>query len=232
MVSPANPLRRASPEAPVATYFGKGIVETENDFGLLGQKPTHRKCRLVATEFVASGWSQKAVHRVIVTSATYRQSSRHRPEIEEADPYNRLLAQQARMRLEAEIIRDAALAASGLLTPKVGGPSVYPPIPPGAMAVTQVKREWPTATGPDRYRRGILHILLPHAPHPAWLIRRPRATSRVHAVVPLNSPLQALTLLNDEAFIEFARALAKRVLKESPSNDRRPATMLSHSPWL
>ena len=122
-------------------YFGKGIVETENDFGTQGAKPSHPELLdWLASEFIRQKWSQKAIHRLIVTSATYRQSSKQRRRLEEVDPYNKLLARQNRLRLEAEIIRDAALAASGLLTDTVGGPSVYPPIPDGAMAVTQVKQ--------------------------------------------------------------------------------------------
>jgi mono/diheme cytochrome c family protein len=222
LVSPENPLTaRVTVNRIWQAYFGKGIVESENDFGLIGSKPTHPELLdWLALEFVARSWSQKAMHRLIVTSAVYRQSSKHRPDLEENDPYNNLLARQSRMRLDAEIIRDSALTSSGLLTDKVGGPSVYPPIPPGAMAVTQVKRDWPTATGPDRYRRGMYTFFFRSAPHPALgLFDAPDATSACTRRVRSNSPLQALTLLNDEAFTEFARALAKRVLKESAAND-------------
>ncbi len=203
------------------TYFGKGLVETESDFGLIGSKPTHPELLdWLATEFVARRWSQKAMHRLIVTSATYRQSSKHRQDLEEKDPYNKLLAQQTRMRLEAEILRDSALVASGLLAPVVGGPSVYPPIPEGALAATQVKREWLTATGPDRYRRGIYTFFFRSAPHPSLaLFDAPDATATCTRRTRSDSPLQALTLLNDEAYIEFARAMAKRVMTEAPAND-------------
>lgn len=202
-------------------YFGKGLVETENDFGLLGAKPTHPDLLdWLATEFQERGWSQKAMHRLIVTSAAYRQSSRRRPALDQVDPYNRLLARQARMRLEAEILRDSALAASGLLTPVVGGRSVYPPIPEGALAVTQVKRDWPTAAGPDRYRRGMYTFFYRSAPHPGLaLFDAPGATEACTRRVTSNSPLQALTMLNDETYIEFSRALAKRVLKEAAGAD-------------
>jgi hypothetical protein len=202
-------------------YFGKGIVETENDFGLIGAPPTHPALLdWLATEFMDRGWSQKAMHRLLVTSATYRQSSHERPDLAEADPYNKLLARQARFRLEAEILRDSALTASGLLTPAVGGPSVYPPIPDGALAVTQVKREWPTATGPDRYRRALYTFFFRSAPHPGLaLFDAPDASATCTRRVRSNSPLQALTLLNDEAFLEFARALAKRILAEGGSDD-------------
>src|SRR5260221_80245 len=125
-----------------------------------------------------------------------------------------------RMRLEAELLRDSALRASGLFTPKIGGPSVYPPIPEGAMAVTQVKREWPTATGPDRYRRGLYTFYYRSVPHPGLaLFDAPDATASCTRRVRSDSPLQALTILNDEAYIEFSRALAKRIKKEAPAND-------------
>jgi hypothetical protein len=223
LVDPGNPLTaRVTVNRMWQAYFGKGLVETENDFGLLGSKPTNPELLdWLATEFAARGWSQKAMHRLIVTSAAYRQSSRRRGDLEEVDPYNRLLASQSRMRLEAEILRDAALVASGLLTPTVGGPSVYPPIPEGAMAVTQVKRPWPTATGPDRYRRGLYTFFYRSAPHPGLaLFDAPDATSTCTRRIRSNSPLQALTLLNDGAFLEFAGALAKRVLSEAPDSDR------------
>ncbi len=222
LADPANPLTaRVTVNRMWQAFFGKGLVETENDFGLQGSKPTHPELLdWLATEFVARGWSQKAMHRLIVTSAAYRQSSRHRADLEELDPYNRLLARQNRMRLEAEIIRDAALVSSGLLTPTIGGRSVYPPIPEGAMAVTQVKREWPTATGPDRYRRGMYTFFYRSAPHPALaLFDAPDATSACTRRIRSNSPLQALTILNDEAFLEFARAMARRILKEAPDGD-------------
>jgi hypothetical protein len=222
LVDPENPLTaRVTVNRMWQAYFGKGIVETENDFGLIGSAPTHPELLdWLATEFVERGWSQKAMHRLIVTSATYRQSSHERKDLSEIDPYNKLLARQGRFRLEAEILRDSALTTSGLLTPTVGGPSVYPPIPEGAMAVTQVKREWPTATGPDRYRRALYTFFYRSAPHPALgLFDAPDASSTCTRRVRSNSPLQALTLLNDEAFLEFARALAKRVLNEAPGDD-------------
>jgi mono/diheme cytochrome c family protein len=227
LVSRDNPLTaRVTVNRIWQAYFGKGIVETENDFGLLGARPTHPELLdWLAAEFMepssgARPWSQKAIHRLIVTSATYRQSSKRRPELESKDPDNKLLARQARMRLEAEILRDAALAASGLLNPAIGGPSVYPPIPEGAMAVTQVKREWPTATGPDRYRRGMYTFFYRSAPHPALsLFDAPDATASCTRRIRSNSPLQALILLNDETAIEFARALARRLLREAPPAD-------------
>ncbi|MFN3325833.1 MAG: PSD1 and planctomycete cytochrome C domain-containing protein [Bryobacteraceae bacterium] len=223
LVSPENPLTaRVTVNRMWQTYFGKGIVETENDFGLLGAKPTHPELLdWLALEFIERGWSQKAIHRLIVTSSTYRQSSRNREDLDEIDPYNKLLARQTRMRLEAEILRDSALVASDLFVPVIGGPSVYPPLPDGALAVTQIRREWPTATGPDRYRRGMYTFFFRSAPHPALgLFDAPDASATCTQRTRSNSPLQALILLNDEAYIEFARSLAKRVVAEGGATDR------------
>jgi hypothetical protein len=224
LVDPGNPLTaRVTVNRMWQELFGSGIVDTENDFGLLGTKPTHPELLdWLATEFVERKWSQKAMMRLIVTSAAYRQASHRRPDLKEIDPFNRLFARQARMRLEAEILRDSALEASGLLTPSIGGPSVYPPIPDGAMAVTQVKRPWPTATGPDRYRRGMYTFFYRSIPHPGLaLFDAPDATTACTRRIRSNSPLQALTLLNDEAYVEFAQALAARVLKEAPAKEER-----------
>lgn len=202
-------------------YFGKGIVDTENDFGTMGEKPTHPELLdFLASKFMESGWSQKALHRLIVTSAVYRQSSAARPDALAVDPENRLLARQNRLRLDAEIIRDAALVASGTLTPAVGGPSVFPPIPPGALAVTQVQREWRTATGPDRYRRGMYTYLQRSAVYPGLLLfDAPDGNATCTRRIRSNSPLQALNGLNDEVSIELAQKLAERVQREAPDGD-------------
>jgi hypothetical protein len=205
-------------------YFGKGLVETENDFGAQGSAPSHPELLdWLASEFVRANWSQKAVHRLIVTSAVYRQSSKRRPELDEVDPYNKLLARQNRLRLDAEIIRDSALRASGLLTDQIGGPSVYPPIPEGAMSVTQVAGAWPTATGPDRYRRGLYTFFRRSAAYPGLVVfDAPDATSACTRRVRSDTPLQALSTLNDETFTEFAEGLAARVIKEArPDNHER-----------
>lgn len=198
-------------------YFGKGIVETENDFGTQGDKPSHQALLdWMAVEFMDKGWSQKAMHRMIVTSATYRQASLFRKDAAEVDPENRLLARQNRLRLDAEIIRDEALVASGLFAPKVGGPSVYPPQPAGVYQVTQVRREWKTSTGADRYRRGMYTFFQRSAPHPSLIVfDAPDGTVTCTRRIRSNTPLQALTELNDEASVEFATALAKRAEKEA-----------------
>jgi hypothetical protein len=166
------------------------------------------------------GWSLKGLHRLIVTSATYRQSSRVRPELETIDPRNHLLARQTRLRLEAEVIRDVALAASGLLDHRIGGPSVHPPQPDGVYKFTQIQRPWKTSTGADRYRRGLYTFFQRSAPYPALTVfDAPDANSACTRRNRSNTPLQALTLLNDQAFLELARGLADRALRDVPDGD-------------
>jgi hypothetical protein len=202
-------------------YFGTGLVETENDFGTQGRPPTHPKLLdWLASEFMARKWSMKAMHRLIVTSAAYRQSSRSRPDLAVKDPRNKLLARQARLRLEAEAVRDAALAACGLLSQKIGGPSVYPPQPDGVFRFTQIPRHWQASTGPDRYRRGLYTYFWRSAPHPALTVfDAPDSTTTCTRRNRSNTPLQALTLLNDQAFLEFAQGLAGRILREAKADD-------------
>jgi len=202
-------------------YFGKGLVETENDFGTQGIAPSHPELLdWLATEFMGQGWSLKAMHRLIVTSATYRQSSRVRPEFNGIDPNNRLLARQNRLRLEGEVVRDVGLAASGLLATKLGGPPVFPPQPDGVMSLGQLKRDWKISTGADRYRRGLYTFFFRATPHPALVVfDAPDSFSTCTRRIRSNTPLQALTLLNDEAYYEFARALAERTLRECPQSD-------------
>jgi len=194
-------------------YFGKGLVDTENDFGLQGDRPTHPELLdWLASEFMDRGWSQKQLHRLIVTSAAYRQASKFREDAAKADPDNRLLHRQSRLRLDAETIRDVSLLTSGLLSRKTGGPSVFPPIPAGATKVTQVDREWKTSTGEDRYRRGLYTFSQRSALHPSLAIfDAPDGVVSCTRRIRSNTPLQALNLMNDEASVEFAHAFAKRV---------------------
>jgi mono/diheme cytochrome c family protein len=222
LMSRENPLTaRVTVNRVWTKYFGRGIVDTENDFGVMGDKPTHPELLdFLAASFMASNWSQKQLHKQIVMSAVYRQSSAHRPEAESADPNNVLYHKQNRLRLDAEILRDASLVASGLLHEQFGGPSFYPPIPAGALSVTQVVREWPTAKGPERYRRGMYTFFRRSAAHPSLAVFDAAdgivaCTRRIRS----NTPLQALTMLNDEASVEFASALAKRILSESALTD-------------
>ncbi|MSU24703.1 MAG: DUF1549 domain-containing protein [Opitutus sp.] len=202
-------------------YFGRGLVETENDFGTQGLAPSQPELLdFLSTEFIAQKWSMKALHRLIVSSATYRQSSRERPDLHVVDPLNKFLAHQSRLRLDAEIVRDVALAASGLLAPQLGGPPVYPPQPDGVMNLGQSSRPWIASTGHDRYRRGLYTHYWRATPHPAAAVfdaadSFSACTRRLRS----NTPLQALTLLNDQQFFEFAGALAKRVLAEGGNDD-------------
>jgi mono/diheme cytochrome c family protein len=219
LVRPDHPLTaRVTVNRVWAHYFGVGLVETENDFGTRGTPPSHPELLdWLASEFVRRGWSLKALHRLIVTSATYRQSSQARADLEGIDPRNRLLARQTRLRLEAEVIRDLALAASGLLHRRIGGPSVFPPQPDGIYKFTQVQRAWKTSTGPDRYRRGLYTFFQRSAPYPALTVfDAPDASSACTRRGRSNTPLQTLTLLNDQGFLELAQGLADRVLREAP----------------
>jgi mono/diheme cytochrome c family protein len=222
IVSRDNPLTaRVTVNRFWQVYFGLGLVETDNDFGTQGTPPSHPELLdWLAVEFMDHRWGMKHLHRLIVTSSTYRQASRGRPELASADPRNRLLGRQARLRLEAEAVRDVALASSGLLTRTVGGPSVFPPQPPGVYNFTQVPRDWQPSTGPDRYRRGLYTYFWRSAPHPGLTVfDAPDATTTCTRRNRSNTPLQALTLLNDQAFFEFAQALAQRVLRECDGGD-------------
>jgi len=203
-------------------YFGAGIVSTENDFGTRGERPTHPLLLdWLASWFIRSGWDLKRLHRLIVTSATYRQSSRWRSDIAEVDPRNRWLARQNRLRLEAEIVRDIALCASGLLTYRLGGPGIYPPQPQGIYRFTQVKKPWPESKGPDRYRRGMYIYFWRSSPYPFLItFDAPRATTTCTRRNRSNTPLQALMLANDRVFLEAAQALARRIERECPGTVR------------
>jgi hypothetical protein len=176
----------------------------------------------LAVEFIDRGWSMKALHRLIVTSATYRQSSKATPELYARDPLNRLLLRGPRLRVEAEIVRDIALAASGMLDSKVGGPSVYPPapaflfVPPASYG----PKVWKEDTGSERYRRALYTFRYRSVPYPPLqafdapngdfsCVRRGRS----------NTPLQALTTLNEPIFLECARALALRTVREGGATD-------------
>ncbi len=230
------------------SYFGTGLVSTSEDLGTQGDAPTHPELLdYLAVEFMGpltpnpsppraegssglppkgevskSGWSLKALHRLIVNSATYRQSSKVTPELAAADPANRLLARGPRFRVEAEVVRDIALAASGLLNPKIGGPSVYPDAP-GFLFVPPASygpKVWRPATGADRYRRALYTFRFRSVPYPVLqnfdapngdfaCVRRARS----------NTPLQALTTLNEPIFLECARALALRTVQEGGRSD-------------
>jgi len=203
-------------------YFGIGIVETSEDFGTQGEPPSHPALLdWLATELMREGWGLKAFHKTIVMSATYRQNSLASAELRQRDPYNRLLARGPRMRLEAEMIRDQALAVSGLLSHKMGGPSVFPPQPEGLWQVVYSGDTWKTSKGDDRYRRGIYTFWRRTMPHPAMTTFD--APSREFCVVRRtrsNTPLQALNLLNDAAYVEAAQALARRMVTEGGASEQ------------
>ncbi len=218
IVSPENPLTaRVIVNRIWQQYFGRGLVETENDFGMQGTTPSHPELLdWLATELLAKKWSLKDIHRLIVTSNTYRQSSSNRPDLREKDPGNYLLARQSRLRLDAEVVRDVALSASGLLAPQIGGPPVYPPIPDGVMGQGQVKRTWTVSKGADRYRRGLYTFIYRASPPPTLTVfDAPEGFTTCTRRIRSNTPLQALTLMNDSGFFEFATALEKIIQTES-----------------
>jgi hypothetical protein len=208
--------------------FGTGLVSTSEDLGSQSEAPSHPELLdWLAVEFMDQGWSLKTLLREIVTSATYRQASQVSPELAARDPYNRLLARGPRFRVDAEIVRDIALAASGLLDPKVGGPSVFPPAPDFLFQppTSYGPKVWKEATGPDRYRRALYTFRYRSVPYPMLqtfdapngdvsCVRRTRS----------NTPLQALTTLNEPLFLECARALALRTLRDGGCTDAQRLT--------
>ena len=200
------------------TYFGRGLVETVEDFGTQGTRPSHQDLLdYLAVDFMESGWDLKALHRTIVASATYRQSPAASKDLIEKDPANILLSRGARFRVEAEMVRDVALAASGLISGKVGGPSVMPPQPEGVWEIPYSRDTdvWTISPGEDKYRRGLYTFNRRTAPYPAMTTFD--STSREYCTARRNhtdTPLQALTTLNDPAFFEAAQAMAKRIVRE------------------
>jgi mono/diheme cytochrome c family protein len=268
LVSTGNPLTaRVTANRIWQKFFGRGLVETENDFGTQGTPPSHPELLdWLAAEFRGDvfgvpfsefgagknadaglgsaptehrspnpehqlrsplpSWDIKRLQRLIVTSATYRQSSRHRAELAQVDPVNRLLARQNRLRLDAEIIRDESLAAAGLLTAELGGPPVYPPQPDGVFDFTQDKKPWKTATNRERYRKAMYTHLWRSSLYPAMTVFDfPDANITCTRRVRSNTPLQSLTLANDLTFVEFAKGLASRILSESTADDSQRLTL-------
>jgi hypothetical protein len=226
LVDPNNPLvARVVVNRLWEQLFGRGIVETSEDFGSQGAPPTHPELLdWLATELVAKGWSQKTLIKTIVMSATYRQSSAAQGSLAERDPYNRLFARGPRVRLEAEMIRDATLAASGLLSDKMFGPSVFPVQPDGIWNMPYNSDKWTASTGEDRVRRSLYTFWRRTSPYPSFMTFD--ATSREFCTVRrvrTNTPLQALTLLNDPALFEAARALARRMVSGGTTPAERAA---------
>ncbi|TWU27720.1 Planctomycete cytochrome C [Bythopirellula polymerisocia] len=210
------------------SYFGTGLVETSDDFGLQGTPPTHPELLdWLAVELMDNNWSQKHIHRLIVNSSTYRQQSKITPILLERDPENRLLTRGPRQRLNAEIVRDVSLTASGLLDLSLGGPSIYPPAPEFLFVppASYEPKSWPYAAGTDQYRRSLYIFRFRSVPHPVLetfdapsgnvsCVRRSRS----------NTPLQALTTLNEPLFFDCARALAEKTLDLQDLSDRERLT--------
>ncbi len=226
LVDPRHPLTaRVTVNRMWQEFFGRGLVTTADDFGMRGGRPSHPELLdWLAREFsLNGGWDVKRMHRLIVTSATYRQSSSPRQDLIARDPNNELLARQASLRVPAETVRDAALAVSGLLSDKQGGPSVYPPQNERVTMEAFGSNVWKPSAGEDRYRRGLYTFIQRTSPFAQSII--------FDAPVPLdvctrrdrsNSPLQALTLLNDPVFAEMATAFGERVTREAgPSVEDR-----------
>jgi hypothetical protein len=232
-------------------YFGLGLFTTPEDIGRRVDPPSHPElldwlaCEFMeptgrwevrsergegsttarASHLLPRPWSYKHLLRLIVTSATYRQSSRVTPSLYERDPYNRLLARGPRFRVEAEIVQDIALSASGLLNPKIGGPSVYPPIPGSVADQVYGGLTWPESKGEDRYRRGMYTFWKRALPFPALLaFDAPPAENSCTRRMRSNTPLQALTTLNERTYVEAAQAMGLRVMKEGGENNRSRAT--------
>jgi hypothetical protein len=201
-------------------YFGRGLVVTSEDFGRQGERPSHPELLdWLAGGFQQQGWSLKKLHSQIVTSATYRQSSRVGDELQSRDPSNALLARQSRLRLPAELIRDSALAVSGLLYPAIGGRSIRPPQPEGLTDLGYASQlRWQESQGKDRYRRGLYVLFQRTVPYPQLVnFDAPDSNVTTCRRTRSNTPLQALNLLNDSVFVEAAQALAARALREAPA---------------
>jgi len=228
LVAPGNPLTaRVAVNHVWKLLFGVGLARTLDDFGLRGERPSHPELLdWLAAQFRGElGWSRKALIRSIVTSATYRQSSRYRPELADLDPENRLLARQNRVRVESEIVRDLHLAVSGLLSRKIGGPSAFPPMPEDLAKMSYANNfTWKNSEGEDRYRRGMYTFFKRTIPHPNLMtFDSPDANVACPARTVSNTPLQALMLLNNETHIEAAQALACRVLASASDDASRLA---------
>ena len=225
IVSRENPLTpRVTVNHLWTQLFGAGIVRTENDFGVRGETPSHPGLLdWLADEFMAKGWSRKHILRLIVTSATYQQSAALTRELQEADPLNRFLARQSRVRVEGEIVRDIHLSASGLLSEKVGGPSVFPSMPAEVAALSYANNfKWTESAGDDRHRRGMYTFFKRTAPHPDLMtFDCPDANTACVKRTVSDTPLQALAMLNARVFADAARALSARVLQEVTGEDSR-----------
>jgi hypothetical protein len=225
LVDPQNPLvARVTVNRYWQQYFGVGLVKTSEDFGSQGELPSHPQLLdWLAGRFIDSGWDVKGLQKMIVMSAAYRQQSRIAPEKLAKDPHNRLLAHGARFRLDAEMIRDNALSVSGLLDDRIGGPSVAPYQPPGLWEQVGFGGEFTSQSykqshGRDLYRRGIYVYLKRAMPYPPLVtFDAPNREVCTDSRARTNTPLQALVLLNDPAYVEAARVMAQRIVASGGS---------------
>ena len=227
LVSEENPLTaRVIVNRYWQLFFGDGIVRTSDNFGLQGEPPTHAELLdWLALEFQRSGWNVKHMHRLIVTSATYRQSSHSRPDIEKIDPRNSLLARGPRLRLSAQMIRDQSLAASGLLVERLGGAPVKPYMPPGIWRSIS-NNKYQQDHGAALYRRSLYTYWRRTLPPPTMMTFN--SAEREVCLVrkdQTNSPLQALTLMNNVTFVESARKMAERVLTSQQEGSSDESTL-------
>jgi hypothetical protein len=224
LVDPANPLTpRVTANQIWLKLFGQGLVRSPEDFGSRGQPSAHPELLdWLASELIQGGWSRKSLIRQIVSSATYRQDSRRLAELDSIDPLNVLLARQNRLRVEAEIVRDLHLAAGGLLSGKIGGPSVFPPLGAEFVKITfRSELPWKTSTGEDRNRRAMYTFFKRSVPYPDLMIFDcPDASVAAAQRSTSNTPLQALTTLNSETCLEAARGLAAQLCSLQPASDR------------
>ncbi|MEW6303926.1 MAG: PSD1 and planctomycete cytochrome C domain-containing protein [Verrucomicrobiota bacterium] len=225
LVDPANPLTgRVAANHVWRTLFGRGLVPTVEDFGVRGEKPSHPELLdWLASEYIRLGWSRKALVKTILMSSAYRQSSAHRPELAERDPLNTLLSRQNRYRLDAENVRDIYLSASGLLNPKIGGPSIRPPLPADIAALGYANSvKWQESPGAEKYRRGMYIFFQRTVPYPMLMtFDAPDSNVTCTRRERSNTPLQALTLMNDVVFFECSQALARRVADDESTLDEK-----------
>ncbi len=223
LLAPENPLTaRVAVNRIWQELFGRGIVATSDDFGTQGDRPSHPELLdWLATEYRRVGFSNKALIREIVLSKTYRQASDARPDLVRKDPENVLLARQARVRLSAELIRDEALEASGLLNMDVGGPSIHPFQPAGVAELGYSVKKWIESPGREKYKRGIYIHYQRTTPYPFLAnFDEPDSTLACTRRRLSNSALQSLDLLNDPVFFEAAQALAERIQTEASGDFR------------
>jgi hypothetical protein len=230
LVSRDNPLvARVTVNRFWAALFGRGIVRTTEDFGFQGDLPSQPELLdWLAVEFMDQGWSVKRLHRLIVTSATYRQSSRVTTDLLARDPQNVLLARGPRVRADAEVIRDSALKAAGLLSTKIGGPSVFPPqVPSVTTEGAYGPLQWNASTGEDRYRRGLYTFSKRTAPFALYItFDAPTGEACVTRREASNTPLQSLSMLNDLVMVETTQALGKHIAAVKGSDEDRAAALL------